>query len=111
MHIQCEKDGAVMVVALEGRLDTMTAPVLDHQVERLLQDEEKVVLLDLSGLDYISSAGLRSLLMLAKQLEARTGRMALCGLGEMIQDVFQVAGFNSIITICRRRADGIACLT
>ncbi|RJX33362.1 MAG: anti-sigma factor antagonist [Desulfarculus sp.] len=110
MDARCEKCGQVMVLALQGRLDTMAAPAFDAEVNRLLQASERLFLLDLSGLNYISSAGLRSLLMLAKQVDARAGKLVLCGLEEMISEVFQVAGFEAIFNICQDRAAGLASL-
>jgi stage II sporulation protein AA (anti-sigma F factor antagonist) len=111
MDTHCEKCGQVMVLALQGRLDTISAPAFDAEVSRMLRASERLFLLDLSGLDYISSAGLRSLLMLAKQLDARAGKLVLCGLEEMISEVFQVAGFEAIFNICPDRAAGLASLT
>jgi len=108
MEINCEKCGRVVVLALQGRLDTLAAPALDAEVERSLQAGEKLFLLDLSGLEYISSAGLRSLLMLAKRLDACAGKLVLCGLEEMISEVFQVAGFESLFNIHRDRETGLA---
>jgi anti-anti-sigma factor len=107
METNSEKSGQVMVLTLQGRLDTMAAPAFDQEASRLLEAGEKLFLLDLSGLDYISSAGLRSLLMLAKRLNGCAGKLVLCGLEEMISEVFQVAGFESLFNIHPDRETGL----
>lgn len=84
------------VVAVSGRLDAMTAPEFergcaDYSAGRLV--------LDLSDLEYISSAGLRSILTLAKRLKASGGTLALCGLNGLVQEVFTVSGFDNFLPV------------
>ena len=89
----------VLVLALKGRLDTVSSPsVRDRFQERVDQGERRLVV-DASGLTYVSSCGLRLLLQAAKQLEQRSGRMVLCALQEPVMRVLKIAGFVSLLSI------------
>lgn len=97
MNITKKKDGSKLVLDLEGRLDTMTAPQLEKELETSLPDTAELVL-DMEKLDYISSAGLRVLLVAQKQMN-RQGSMELHHVCEEVQDVFDMTGFSDILTI------------
>lgn len=84
------------IVALAGRMDAMTTVEFDRWLATQLAAENKRFVLDLQGLDYISSAGLRSLLAAAKQMKARNGVLLLCGLGGTVEEVFRMSGFLTI---------------
>ena len=86
-----------LIVRLEGRLDTGTAPKLEETLKENLDAAEELVL-DFSNLEYISSAGLR-VLMWAKKTMSRKDGMKVLNPNEIVQEVFEVTGFNSILTI------------
>lgn len=83
----------------KGRLDSSACPAFEAEVVGALNAGNKRVLFDFSDLDYISSAGLRVVLMAAKRLKESGGKMALCSLNEMIKEVFEVSGFDRILDI------------
>ena len=83
--------------ALEGRLDTITAPELEQELKEVLTDLSELVL-DFEKLDYISSAGLRVLLSAQKTMN-KQGQMKVTHVGEAIMDIFEVTGFSDILTI------------
>ena len=85
------------LIALEGRLDTVTAPALEAQLSELIPDIEELVL-DFEQLEYISSAGLRVLLS-AQKIMSKKGGMKLVHVNEVIMEVFEVTGFTDILTI------------
>ncbi len=85
------------VFALEGRLDTTTAPAFENQLRESL-DGVTDLTLDFEKLDYISSAGLRVLLAAQKTMN-RQGQMRLVHVGEIITEIFEVTGFSDILTI------------
>ena len=85
------------VIALEGRLDTTTAPELEHALQELLPGMTELTL-DFSGLDYLSSAGLRVLLYAQKTM-SKQGSMKLTGVNEGVMEVFEITGFSGILTI------------
>ena len=97
MNIQQEKNGNQLTVALEGRLDTMTAPELEAALKEALDGVEELTF-DLAKLEYISSAGLRVLLSAQKTMN-RQGSMTVKNANEIIMEIFDVTGFADILTI------------
>lgn len=97
MTINRKKDGAVLTLAVEGRLDTITAPELEAALGEELDGIEELIF-DFSALEYISSAGLRVLLSAQKQMNGQ-GTMKVTGVGEVIMEIFEVTGFSDILTI------------
>ena len=97
MTITKELNGADLKIALEGRLDTMTAPELEAELNQSLGNAESLTL-DFSGLDYVSSAGLRVLLSAHKVMSAKGG-MKVTNVNEIVREVFEVTGFADILTI------------
>ena len=97
MKITTKQNGTTLEIALEGRLDTMTAPELEAELNKSLGSSESLVL-DFSQLDYISSAGLRVLLSAHKVMSARNG-MTVTNVNEVVQEVFEVTGFSDILYI------------
>ena len=97
MTMQKTQNGTDLAIALEGRLDTMTAPELEAELNQSL-DAVQTLTLDFSKLDYISSAGLRVLLS-AHKIMAGKGGMKVTNVNEIVREVFEVTGFADILTI------------
>ena len=97
MTITKKANGNDLVIALEGRLDTMTAPELEAELNKSMGDAETLTL-DFSKLDYISSAGLRVLLS-AHKVMLRKGGMKVTNVNEIVQEVFEVTGFADLLNI------------
>ncbi len=97
MTMQKTQNGTDLAIALEGRLDTMTAPELEAELKQSL-DAAQTLTLDFSKLDYISSAGLRVLLSAHKTM-APKGGMKVTNVNEIVREVFEVTGFADILTI------------
>ena len=97
MKIEHKEKGTELTVALEGRLDTTTAPELEADLKNSL-DGLTVLILDFEKLEYISSAGLRVLLS-AQKVMNRQGTMKVIHVGEVIREIFDVTGFSDILTI------------
>ena len=97
MNIDRIMNGDELTLALEGRLDTLTAPELEDIIRNGLGGVEKLVL-DFEKLDYISSAGLR-VLLLAEKIMSRLGGMRVLHVNETVMEVFEVTGFTDVITI------------
>lgn len=97
MTINKTQNGTALEIALEGRLDTVTAPDLESVLKESLDGAESLVF-DLSKLDYISSAGLRVLLSAHKAMSSKGG-MKVTHVNEIVQEVFEVTGFSDILTI------------
>ena len=97
MTISKSLSGSSLTLALEGRLDTTTAPELEAELNKDLGGAESLVL-DFSKLDYISSAGLRVLLSAHKAMITKGG-MKVTHVNEIVQEVFEVTGFTDVLTI------------
>ena len=97
MTIQQTKNENALTIALEGRLDTMTAPELEATLKPALEGVEELTF-DFEKLDYISSAGLRVLLAAQKTMN-RQGVMKVKNANEIILEIFEVTGFSDILTI------------
>ena len=95
---QSEKDG-VTCLAIEGRLDADSAPEAEPLIKAILKEKKPGLLFDLSRMEYISSAGLRVILMAVKELRNRKGKVVLCGLTPYVREIFDVSNFSSIIPI------------
>ncbi len=99
MIISCEDRDRCLVVSVSGRLDTLTSPDLDKAGRSWIEEGKVDVVLYMEGLDYISSAGLRSILALAKAIEANGGRLVLCNVRGMVEEVLSMSGFDSFLSI------------
>ena len=97
MTMQLTKNETALTVALEGRLDTMTAPELEEMLKDALVGVDALTF-DFEKLDYISSAGLRVLLSAQKTMNNQ-GSMKVVHANEMILEIFEVTGFSDILTI------------
>jgi len=97
MNIEQTRNENALVIALEGRLDTMTAPELEAALKTALEGVEELTF-DFEKLDYISSAGLRVLLAAQKTMN-RQGSMKVVHANEIIMEIFEVTGFSDILTI------------
>lgn len=107
MEITNEKAGDCYVVSVTGSLDATTAGEFEGQCDTLLSTDEQKVLLDMSKVDYISSAGLRSILVLAKSLKVKGGDLHFCGLLGEVADVFRMSGFTSMFQVFETREQAI----
>ncbi|NLB60607.1 MAG: STAS domain-containing protein [Lentisphaerae bacterium] len=110
MHITMEKDGATLLMKLQGRLDVANASVLEQAAEQALQAGDQLLVLDFSKLDYISSAGLRSLLTLHKQVKAQDGKLALCNLQGMVKEVLDISGLATMLAVFDSTAAALAAM-
>lgn len=97
MEIIKKIEGSKCTIALEGRLDTTTAPQLEAELKSSLNDVKELVF-DFSKLEYISSAGLRCLLAAQKVMNAQ-GSMKITNVASEIMEVFEITGFTDILTI------------
>ena len=97
MTITTERNGNALMLALEGRLDTTTAPELDEVIKTSLEGITDLTM-DLEKLEYLSSAGLRVLLSAQKTMN-KQGAMTVRNVNETIMEIFEVTGFSEILTI------------
>ncbi|HUH59408.1 MAG TPA: STAS domain-containing protein [Candidimonas sp.] len=104
MSLANEKIGNVLVVSTAGQINSANAAELEAELLALVAQGEFHWVLDMSRLDYISSAGLRVVLLLAKRLKQNSGRLVLCSLQSHVHEVFDISGFLAILTVVDDRA-------
>jgi anti-anti-sigma factor len=109
MNINETREGDVLIVAVEGRIDSTTCKQLEDMLPERVQDNARV-LLDLSDVQYVSSAGLRVMLKAAKIVRSTGHDLVLAGLIPQVHEVFQVIGFDALFRILPDRAAGLAAL-
>ena len=97
MTIEIKKNSEETVIEVEGRLDTITAPALDKTINEDIGDTKNLVL-DVKGMEYISSAGLRVLLAAQKRMQ-KIGSMKITGVCEEVMEVFEMTRFADILVI------------
>lgn len=99
MEMERENHDGAVVVAVKGRLDAVSSPEFDRVLGGILEEGDKNFVLDFGSLDYISSAGLRSVLLAAKKLKTKGKRLSLSALKDVVKEVFDIAGFSAIIAV------------
>ncbi len=108
MEISEGKKSGVVILSVKGRLDASNAATLEQQLLALIDAGEQRLVLDGAGLDYISSAGLRVLLVAAKRLRSGGGGIALAALRDPVKEVLDIAGFSSIFKLYRTADEAVA---
>ena len=96
MEIHTQKEANATVVKITGRLDAVTAPEYEKTVNELIAEGEIAFVVDYDGLEYISSAGLRGLLVTAKQLKGKGGEVRCANVKGTVKEVFDISGFGTI---------------
>lgn len=99
VQVKVRKDQDLLIVSVDGRIDTVSAPGFQKKMEELLDQGERRIVMDFECLEYISSAGLRSILFTAKKAKAAGGAVACCSLQTMVNKVFEVSGFFHMIPV------------
>jgi anti-sigma B factor antagonist len=108
MEITTAMRGDVAVLSLAGRIDTVSAPELEEAITRTVEGGTRKVLLDFSGVSYISSGGLRVLLAAAKRLRSPGDRFGLCSLSPDVLKIIRLTGFTSIFSIYPSDGEALA---
>lgn len=110
LKITIEAIDPLTCIAIEGELDTGTAPELDQAIQACLTKGTTNLLLDLTETEYVSSMGLRVLLSHLKTLKASGGRMVLSGLNDEVQEILDMAGFSPLFEIVLSSSEAKALL-
>lgn len=110
MELSESTDGSVMVISVKGRLDSVTSPALDERLSRTLAAPSRRLLIELSHLEYISSAGFRTLLLATKRATESEGQIMLAGVSGKVRELFDLGGFLDLFPICKTLDEGVAAL-
>ena len=110
MKMTKERQDGILSVRVDGRIDGSNAIAFQEAVRTAVDDSDRAMILDCAATSYISSAGLRAVLMTAKSLSNRDVQFALCALSNDVLDVFEKSGFNKIIAIHGSKAEALGSL-
>ena len=97
MKVTIEREGETLVAMAEDRVDGTNASEFQQALEAAISESDRIVILDCEQLSYISSAGLRVVLLTARALQRQNSKFAVCSLSEQIREVFEISGFDKII--------------
>jgi len=109
MTIETTVDGDQVIATVKGEIDGKTAPQVQSELLSALENRT-LLLVDMQGVSYLSSAGLRMLLLLYRQVTARKGKVVLAGVSEEIRDTMSMTGFINFFTLADTREAGMAAL-
>jgi len=101
MEAEINQENDTTIFTLDGRLDSHSAPLFEQQVNDYLISPSNHLVFNFNNLDYISSAGLRIILNTAKAYKPTPYQFITCSMQDHVQEVFEISGFDSFITICR----------
>lgn len=107
MEISVTESGDVRILSFQGNLDTNTSPQAESEINSLIDAGAQKLLVNFEKLDYISSAGLRILLATAKKLKASEGDLKICGLNDTVQEVFDISGFATILSVTKTEDEAL----
>jgi anti-sigma B factor antagonist len=105
IEINIRDVGDIKVVDLQGDLDTMTAPDCQKTLVSVIEEGAKKIILNGEKLNYMSSAGLRVILLIAKKMNSDNGTLKLCCLNDAVNDVFEMSGFSGFLNIVKSEAE------
>ena len=108
MNITTDRQGGALVAIAEGRVDGANAVDFHEALEAAISSDDTGMVLDFGGISYISSAGLRVVLLVAKTLQKQNAKMAVCSLSESIREIFEISGFDKIIPVHASRSEALA---
>ena len=108
MKISTDRDNGALIATVEGRVDSSNALEFHEALEAAISPEDERMVLDCAGISYVSSAGLRVVLLLAKTLQKQNAKMGVCSLSDSIREIFEISGFDRIIPVFVSKADALA---
>jgi anti-sigma B factor antagonist len=108
MEIQTRRVGDVLVVDMVGRLDSRTSGPASTELNQIAQGGDRKVLLNVEKLEYVSSAGLRAILVAAKLLQVHGGDAKICRANAAVKHVMEVSGFNSLLHLYETEGNALA---
>ncbi len=108
MEIKTERRDSTLIAKAAGRIDGINANDFESSLRHAIKDSDRAMVLDLAAISYISSAGLRAILITAKALSRRNAKFALSSPTEPIREVFEISGFDKIIAIHGSSTEALA---
>lgn len=110
MDLHDERIGDTCIVTAKGRLDGAASTAFAEKIGGLITSASPKLLIDLAGVDFVTSAGLRAVLLLVKKVKAAGGSFALCGVQDSVREVLDMTGFTGMFNVHPARAEAIAAM-
>jgi anti-anti-sigma factor len=107
LKIDLEEIEGRTILRIQGRIDAQSAPVLERKIDQLIGEGRLHLLLDFEHIDYLSSAGMRTLLSAAKKIKAKNGMIVLFSLSSDVEEIIRMAGFEKILSICASEREAL----
>lgn len=107
MDISEDRKADVVILSVSGKLDATTAKTFEDRILGVINGGTQRLVVDLSQLDYVSSSGLRVFILAAKRLQTVDGKIVLCSMKDHVRQVFDLAGFSSMLLIYASRDEAI----
>lgn len=107
LKIELEEVEDRVILRIDGRIDAASAPALDRKIEGLIAEDRCRLLLDFSRVDYLSSAGMRTLLAASKKAKAKHGMVILFSLSDEVEEIIKMAGFDKVLRICSSEKEAL----
>ena len=108
MEIGERRDGDILILSPGGRIDNETSAAFQARLLNAVTPAGAAVLVDFSGVEYVSSAGLRALMMGSKQSKAANGRLAVASLVPVVKEIFEISRFSLVVQVFDTPADALA---
>ena len=110
MDLQTKVEGNAVIITIGGRLDAVTAPEYEKRIREMIDGGNNFFVVDFERLDYISSAGLRALLMMAKLLKEKSGQVCFANVTGNVRSVFDMSGFSGLFKMGNSVNEALAAL-
>lgn len=108
MGIEAERVDGTVIAKADGRIDSSNSREFHSELEAVIADSDSALVLDFEDVTYISSAGMRVILLTAKSLQKSGAKFALCSMDDSIREVFRISGFDKIIEIHHSQAEALS---
>lgn len=106
-NLVVEQKGNVFILRIRGRLDAICSPLTEKRVFEAINEGQYNLLLDMSGVSYLSSAGMRMLLSVTKRLRAMSGKLAICSVTSNVVDVLKMSGFDHALHVFKTEEEAL----
>ena len=111
MGINAERANGIVIAKADGRIDSSNSREFHSELEAVVADSDTALVLDFEDVSYISSAGMRVILLTAKSLQKSGVKFALCSMHDSIREVFSISGLDKIIPIHNSQAEALSAVT
>lgn len=111
MDISAERESGAVIARAAGRIDSSNSREFHSGLEAVLTDDDPAVVLNFEDISYISSAGMRVILITAKSLQSKGVKLVLCSMNDSIREVFKISGFDKIIPIHDSQSEALTAVS